>query len=468
MKALLLLVLCFAAVAHATLKLPPAARRLEDRLEAGRCAAVTLVYSDDEFVLGAATLGYSLKDTNTRMRMVAMVTDAVGQESRQMLVNAGWRLHDARAVPNPNPEYFTRLEYIFTKLQIYTLTEYERVVYLDADTLVNENVDELCSCNAYHCSVVRNTFFNSGVIVAIPSNPIYLDMMEKYTTMHSYTGGDQGFLNNYFWNPEECPFFDPQQKLESLVATDVTHLRCQRLPGYYNGDVGVYITRGDRWQFDPDEERQQPKITHYTLSIFKPWSWPTYIVIKDSWNWFRVFEKQLVHSSDSSLVLFFTSFFSILGACYVVPRLPLYRLRALFGVLMMNRMGRAIFGQLQHLLVLAVAFYHSQLIFVDPTILMLQFFFWYYLLFMVFCVVMWKKYWEAAAGTQVTFDRVSVNVHKILTCVSLGVVMLVVWSDALLIYGRAALMIAWLFGVVGVGHTVFYQILPLSGSSLPK
>lgn len=466
MKTLLLLLVCMVAAAQATSLLMPAAKRLEDRLSTGRCAAVTLVYSDDEFVLGAATLGYSLRDTGTRMQMVAMVTEAVTIESREMLTHAGWRIHDVRAVPNPNPEYFPRLEYIFTKLQIYTLTEYERVVYLDADTLVNENVDELCSCNAYHCSVVRNTFFNSGVIVAIPSNPIYLDMMEKYTTMHSYTGGDQGFLNNYFWNPEECPFFDPRQKLESPLATDVAHLRCHRLPGYYNGDVGVYVTRGDRWQFDPDEERQQPKITHFTLSIFKPWSWSTYVIVKDSWSWFRVFDKHSIGTGHASIVLLVGLNLGLLVGLYTLPRVHFHRVRSLFGVLMMNRMGRAMFGQFQHALVLAAAFHYSHMAFFHPGFSVVLFFVTYCVLFELCCVSLWEKYWEAAAGTRLTFDHVSINVHRCITYATMGLLLVLLWSDMLLIYTRAAAIIAWLVCVVGVAHTVFYQIPPVS--SLPK
>lgn len=458
---LLLIVACLLLVVDAT-KLTPAAKRLDDRLAMGKCAAVTLVYSDDDFVMGAITLGYSLKQVGTRMAMVAMVTDVVSAKSRQLLINAGWRLHEARAVSNPNPDYFVRLEYIFTKLQIYTLVEYDRVVYFDADTLANENVDELCSCNAYHCSVVRNTFFNSGVIVAIPSLPIYSDMMEKYTSMHSYTGGDQGFLNNYFWNPEECPFFDPQQKLESPIATDVSHLRCHRLPGYYNGDVGVYITRGDRWQFDPDETREQPKVTHFTLSIFKPWSWPTYIIVRDSWVWFDVFSRHVSRDIHSSIMLVGGLAVMLVSALYFLPRLHLGVARLPLGLLMMNRIGRAFFGQAQHTLVLAAAFYYSQLSFFDPNFSVGLFFMTYCILFEIFCVNMWEKYWEGASGTRCTFDTMSLVVHKVVTYGSLALVLLLVWSDALLIYGRGVAIGVWLFCVVGIAHTVFYQIPPIA------
>lgn len=460
---LILLLACLLLVVEAT----PAARRLEERLAAGRCAAVTLVYSDDEFVLGAATLGHSLRDVHTRMAMVAMVTDAVGADSRKVLLEAGWRLHEAKAVANPNPEYFPRLEYIFTKLQIYTLLEFDRVVYLDADTLVNENVDELCSCNAYHCSVVRNTFFNSGVIVAIPSAPIYADMMARYTSMHSYTGGDQGFLNNYFWNPEECPFFDPHQKLESPLSTDVSHLRCQRLPGYYNGDVGVYITRGDKWQFDADEQRQQPKITHYTLSVFKPWSWPTYIIVRDSWTWFRVFSEHDQRPIILLLVVHLAGVFAlVLGQAFVWKRVRVIKEEWLTSVLMLNRMGRALCGQVYHTLIFFSALIYSLLVFVDPNISFAIFLLTYYAMFEVCSVSAWIRWWEVALGQRVVLDRLSVNVYKGVTYVSLLVVAILVWTDLLSVYGRGVAIIAWVFFVPGVAHTVFYQIPPVS--MLPK
>lgn len=461
---LLCLLLC-ATVVAAT-KLLPAAKRLDDRLVNGKCAVVTLLYDGDAgFVLGAATLGHSLRASYTRMSMVALVTENIDVSARQILIDAGWHIRDAKAVSNPNPEYFPRLEYIFTKLQIYTLTEYERVVYLDADTLVNENVDELCSCNAYHCSVVRNTFFNSGVIVAIPSLTIYNDMMSKYTTMHSYTGGDQGFLNNYFWNGEECPFFDPQQKLESLLATDVSHLRCYRLPGYYNGDVGVYVSRGDKWQFDPDEDRQQPKITHYTLSIFKPWYWPSYIIIRDSWNWYNVYYKHMRPSAVGFICQL--AFISLVAAISVLSmrKVRIDWARRILGIFMMDKIGRSFLGHAQHLLVFLTAFLYSQFYFYDPTFSLIIFYWTYCILFEIFCVGMWEKYWETAVGTRVTFDYTSSAFYKLISWGSLGVLLILVWTDIFTIFGRVAAAIVWLFCVPGVAHTIFYQILPLTAAN---
>lgn len=439
-----------------------ASKRVEDRLLTGKCAVTTLLYDGDAgFVLGAATLGHSLRESKTRMEMVALVTENVDAEARKLLVDAGWMIHDAKAVSNPNPEYFPRLEYVFTKLQIYTLTNYERVVYLDADTLVNENVDELCGCNAYHCSVVRNTFFNSGVIVAIPSLQIYNDMMSKYTSMHSYTGGDQGFLNNYFWNSEECPFFNPQQKL----TQDVSHLRCYRLPGYYNGDVGVYVSRGDKWQFDPDEERQQPKITHYTLSIFKPWAWPTYIVVKDSWKWFRVYSDYVNPSAVPYLFQLALLCIVAIVSVLLFGRVKLTYFRTPLGLLMFNRIGRAFLGHIQHLIVFLFSFYYSQLTLYNPTFSLTLFFTTYCVLFEICCVALWERYWETAAGTRLTFDQTSALVYKTTTCVSLGLLLILLWSDLLTVYGRAASMIVWLFCVPGVIHTIFYQIIPLTATN---
>ena len=61
-----------------------------------------------------------------------------------------------------------------TKLEIWRLTEYRRVVYLDADTIVTQNIDELFRCGAF-CAVFRAfDLFNAGVLVLKPSLETYI------------------------------------------------------------------------------------------------------------------------------------------------------------------------------------------------------------------------------------------------------------------------------------------------------
>ncbi|CAN0426143.1 unnamed protein product, partial [Ectocarpus sp. 13 AM-2016] len=51
---------------------------------------------------------------------------------------------------NPNQNFQSRLVFVYTKLLIVEMEEeYDRIVFLDADTLVLENIDELFECEPF-------------------------------------------------------------------------------------------------------------------------------------------------------------------------------------------------------------------------------------------------------------------------------------------------------------------------------
>lgn len=91
---------------------------------------------------------------------------------------------------NPNANYQPRLVFVYTKLLIVEMeSEYDRIVFLDADTLVLENVDELFDCEPF-CAVMRHSeLLNSGVVVISPSRELYSHMHERIGELDSYTGG---------------------------------------------------------------------------------------------------------------------------------------------------------------------------------------------------------------------------------------------------------------------------------------
>jgi hypothetical protein len=62
------------------------------------------------------------------------------------------------------------------------------VVFLDADTVAVNNLDELFRCPGF-CAVLRHSErFNSGVMVLRPSRKLFNDMLDRITTVSSYTG----------------------------------------------------------------------------------------------------------------------------------------------------------------------------------------------------------------------------------------------------------------------------------------
>jgi len=63
-------------------------------------------------------------------------------------------------------------------------------VYLDADTIVIKNIDDLFKCGKFCANLKHSERLNSGVLVVEPSEALFKDMMRQISTLPSYTGGN--------------------------------------------------------------------------------------------------------------------------------------------------------------------------------------------------------------------------------------------------------------------------------------
>ncbi|MFS8021446.1 putative glucuronosyltransferase [Helianthus anomalus] len=113
------------------------------------------------------------------------------------------------------------------------------VVYLDADTIVVKNIDVLFKCGKLCAYLKHSERLNSGVMVVEPSEEHFNDMVSKVTTLKSYTGGDQGFLNAYYTGFPSARVFDPNISTEEVNSKPAAEM--ERLSALYNADVGLYM-----------------------------------------------------------------------------------------------------------------------------------------------------------------------------------------------------------------------------------
>lgn len=89
----------------------------------------------------------------------------------------------------------------FTKLHIWNLSQLNKVVYIDADALVLENIDELFKIQSTFAAspdIFPPDKFNAGVLVIEPNSSIFQEMISLVGALSSHDGGDTGFLNSYF------------------------------------------------------------------------------------------------------------------------------------------------------------------------------------------------------------------------------------------------------------------------------
>ncbi|GAA5927586.1 glycosyltransferase family 8 protein [Sporobolomyces koalae] len=92
-----------------------------------------------------------------------------------------------------------------TKLHAFRLSQYDRIIFLDADTLVLRPLSHLFELSAPFSAAPDQGWpdaFNSGVMVFEPSRATFDGLIDMMKSRGTWDGGDQGLLNDYFpnWN----------------------------------------------------------------------------------------------------------------------------------------------------------------------------------------------------------------------------------------------------------------------------
>lgn len=170
----------------------------------GGYAWVTLA-TNDAYSLGALVLAHSLRRVGTKYELAVLITPGVTQIMREKLlgifsvvmeVNVLDSKDEANLALLARPE----LGITFTKLHCWRLIQYEKCVFLDADTLVVRNCDELFEREELSAApdVGWPDCFNSGVFVYRPSQQTFASITAFAAAKGSFDGGDQGLLNMYF------------------------------------------------------------------------------------------------------------------------------------------------------------------------------------------------------------------------------------------------------------------------------
>lgn len=219
-----------------------------------REAFVTLV-TTDPYCMGAVAVARSLRHHGTTRSLVVLVTPNVSEQSRITLNNTFddvvvVDLMDSRDDVHLSMLGRPELGITFTKIHCWTLTQYRKCVFLDADTLVLSNVDELFEREELSAAPDPGwpDCFNSGVFVFRPSVRTHRRLLEHAKCHGSFDGGDQGLLNSFF---------------SSWPVADIG----KHLPFVYN------LTSSAAYTYLPAFQQfgHNAKIVHFTGAV-KPWS----------------------------------------------------------------------------------------------------------------------------------------------------------------------------------------------------
>lgn len=163
-----------------------------------REAYATILHSAHMYVCGAIVAAQSIRLAGSTRDLVILVDETISSYHRDGLKDAGWKVRTIQRIRNPKAERDAYNEWNYSKFRLWQLTEYDKIIFIDADLLILRNIDFLFSMPEITATGNNATLFNSGVMVIEPSNCTFHMLMDHIDEIESYNGGDQGYLNEIF------------------------------------------------------------------------------------------------------------------------------------------------------------------------------------------------------------------------------------------------------------------------------
>ncbi|CAM8891673.1 unnamed protein product [Rhodiola kirilowii] len=243
-------------------------------------AYVTFLAGNKDYIKGVVGLAKGLRKVKSKYPLVVAVLPDVPKEHRLTLVDQGCLVREIAPVyPPENQTQFAMAYYVinYSKLRIWEFVEYSKMVYLDGDIQVFENIDHLfdmpdgylyavmdCFCEKTwshtpqykigYCQQSPNNvtwpdnlgpkpplYFNAGMFVYEPSLSTYHDLLETLKVAPTTPFAEQDFLNVYF-----SKIYKP-------------------IPNIYN------LVLAMMWRHPENVNLNEVKVVHYCAAGSKPW-----------------------------------------------------------------------------------------------------------------------------------------------------------------------------------------------------
>ncbi|PHT81128.1 Galactinol synthase 2 [Capsicum annuum] len=203
-------------------------------------AYVTFLAGNGDYVVGIVGLAKGLRRVKSAYPLVVAVLSDVPVEHRHILVNQGCIVREIEPVyPPENQTQFAMAYYVinYSKFRIWEFMEYSKMIYLDGDIQVFENIYHLfdmldsyfyavmdCFCektwshnpqyNIRYCQqcpdkvqwpeeklgTKPSLYFNIGMFVFEPSLTTYNDLLKTLRVTPSTSFAEQDLLKMFFKN----------------------------------------------------------------------------------------------------------------------------------------------------------------------------------------------------------------------------------------------------------------------------
>ncbi|KAK9161795.1 hypothetical protein Syun_008136 [Stephania yunnanensis] len=252
-------------------------------------AYVSFLAGNGEYVKGVVGLAKGLRKVKSAYPLVVAVLPDVPEEHRQLLASQGCIVREIEPLyPPQNHTHFAMAYYVinYSKLRIWEFVEYSKMIYMDGDIQVLENVDHLFDLPNGHLYAVMDCFcektwshtpqyrigycqqcpekvrwpeevgpppslyFNAGMFVFEPSLSTYDDLLNAVKTiplLPSLSSDPNGYV--------------VEQDFLNMFFEDIY----KPIPPIYNLVLAML------WRHPENIEIKKVKVVHFCAAGSKPW-----------------------------------------------------------------------------------------------------------------------------------------------------------------------------------------------------
>ncbi|KAF5464820.1 hypothetical protein F2P56_014870 [Juglans regia] len=210
----------------------------DNNMAIARKAYVTFLAGNGDYVKGVVGLAKGLRKAKSAYPLVVAILPDVPAEHREILHSQGCIVREIEPLNPPDDlqTAYAMAYYVinYSKLRIWEFVEYEKMIYLDGDIQVFDNIDHLfelpdgqfyavmdCFCEKtwssspqYQIGYCQQcpekvqwpaelgspppTYFNAGMFVYEPNLSTYRDLLDTLKITPPTSFAEQDFLNMYF------------------------------------------------------------------------------------------------------------------------------------------------------------------------------------------------------------------------------------------------------------------------------
>jgi len=249
---------------------------------AAKRAYVTFLAGDGDYWKGVVGLAKGLRRVRSAYPLVVAVLPDVPEEHRRKLRDQGCVVREIQPVYPPDSQtQFAMAYYVinYSKLRIWEFVEYERMVYLDADIQVFDNIDELFELDKGRFYAVMDCFCEKTWSHTPQYKIGYCQQCpERVPWPEQQLGPPPPPYFNAGMFVHEPSLGTAKELLDALVATPPTPFAEQDLLNMFFRDVytpipPVYnLVLAMLWRHpDKVEPLAEVKVVHYCAAGSKPW-----------------------------------------------------------------------------------------------------------------------------------------------------------------------------------------------------